>query len=145
MQRRRVMIGLAALCAPLSAVRAQANGEKAMTGAETAAMLRGNWTVTMVEDAEIPPGNPPRLTFGPDRLAGFAGCNDFDVTLSYGEDGALTIGPADWGQQACGPVAMAMEAQVFLSLQLINAVQFETPDRIALSAFGAVRMTATRD
>lgn len=145
MRRRWVMIGLAACCVPLSAALLWANGETAMTATEMAAKLRGNWTVTMVEDAEIPPGSPPTLVFGPERLSGFAGCNSFDVTLSYGDDGAVTIGAADWGQQACGPVAMAMEAQVFLSLQMINAVTFETADRIALSAFGSVKMIASRD
>lgn len=144
-----VLVAMAALCGPIF-VRAEsqpvllANGGDAMDAQNAAARLMGTWAVTEVRSGTIPDGTVPTLVFEADRLAGFAGCNNFGASLSVGDGGALKLGPAAITRMACAAPQMDVEAAVLRALQRVNAVAFEGEGQIVLSAFGTVMLRATR-
>jgi heat shock protein HslJ len=121
-----------------------ANGGDTMEADDIAARLMGTWAVTEVRSGTIPDGTVPTLVFEADRLAGFAGCNNFGATLQVGEGGALKLGPAAITRMACAAPQMDVEAAVLRALQRVNAVEFDGDGQIVLSAFGTVMLRASR-
>ena len=111
---------------------------------DLAARLAGNWTVTEVFQATIPPEVEPTLVFEAERLAGFAGCNRFGMPLGYGPGGALTLGLPAATRKSCGGPVMDLEKAILSALRRINKVAFEADDAIALSAYGLQLMRAKR-
>lgn len=111
---------------------------------DDAARLAGTWRIIEVVDATIPEGAVPQLVFEPDRLAGFAGCNNFGASLRYDGDGQITLGEAVATLNICGAAVMALEAQVLNGLSIVNSVAFDGDDMVALLAYGDVMMRAER-
>ena len=149
MQRKQVLALAAAVLAGVAAwqvLRAPGPGAfgEALAMTDDAARLAGNWRVIEVQDAPIPEGAVPRLVFEPARLAGFTGCNEFGAPLTYGAEGAIRLGEAVATRRLCGPASMTLETQMLYALRVLNAVTFETEDRIALVAYGSVMMRAER-
>ena len=146
MARLRILLILAAFLPATLAVAGNhgKDGGNDMTGEELAAQLSGKWIITEVADAEIPLGAIPTLVFDTERLAGFAGCNHYDVEASYGDNGAVGFGDAELTEKVCGVAAMDLESQIVNALQLIDGVRFDAGNRIALTASGDAMIRAER-
>jgi heat shock protein HslJ len=115
-----------------------------MTSLDLATRLAGTWMITEVRNATIPAYSAPTLVFEPERLAGFAGCNNFGVPVTYGDDNGLVLGDPEFTLNICGAGEMDLEAQIFNALQRISEVAFDSENQITLSAFGTTMLKAEK-
>jgi len=119
-------------------------GDDGMTAEDLARTLAGEWRVTSVRDAVIPPDASATLRFEPDRVSGFSGCNNFSATLDYGSDGAVRLGEVRLTRRICGQPAMAMEVQIVRALRRTTQVRLSPGGGLVLMTFETPTVEAER-
>ena len=124
--------------APVTEGTILANG-----GTEDMTALSGEWRVTWIAFAELPPDVPILLRFAPGRVSGLAGCSTFEGTLTV-TGNALSLGPVESGGTECAPEWMKATSDFLRVLSLSNRYELGPEGRLKLLGANIATLEATR-
>ena len=112
-------------------------------GTEDAAALSGEWRVTWIAFAELPPDVPILLRFAPGRVSGLAGCSNFEGSIEV-TGNTFSLGPVESDGTECSPEWMKATSDFLRVLSLSDRYEVAPDGRLTLLGANIATVEAAR-
>lgn len=146
-----VLAGLIAVGVGVESVGVQRNrADPAMEGTilanggtPDAGTLSGEWRVTWIAFADLPPDVPILLRFAPGRVFGLAGCSNFEGTIAV-TGNSFALGPVESDGTECSPEWMKATSDFLRVLSQSDRYEVAADGRLRLSGANIPTLEAAR-
>lgn len=130
---------------PYPASVSVAQGDEALTGCggDPADLLKGDWIVTRIGEADVPAEVPVSMTFEDGHVSGSGGCNRFMGSYQLTGE-SLGFGQLAGTLMACPDKAMAIEHTFHNTIGQIDHFDIAEDGALVLTAGGVALVTAVR-